>query len=150
MYKSAGHNLILKDFLLTLVREILEETRSVKSNRQRRGGRTEVQHLPIKNLNMNGKSMNSDCCLCKRSGKRKQTSFSCQPCQKRLCIDGPVSCFKLFHENGMPPRKKSCVTLVEETQEDTPPSAAATTQSETHASQSEHLHDLLNEYFQLE
>jgi hypothetical protein len=88
-----------KNFLITLVRQILENNRISRKRKVPILPIMNESHLPVKNLLNSGKTSKSNCHLCWKNGVRKQTPFSCQECRKRFCIDGPDSCFKRFHEN---------------------------------------------------
>lgn len=110
LYKNERRDtkMTLKQFILKLIDEILEKNGILgQENSQSQVGRTNTRtvtasnsHYPLR-VTENGKTLRSNCVNCYSKGKKRTaTPYSCTGCGKRLCIDGPKSCFEEFHRKS--------------------------------------------------
>lgn len=116
-----------KDFLISLVREILRVNKKPEGNKRGRPSSSAKPkdarllnvglHLPKKIVDENGRAKLSDCHFCRMEGRRHVTSIKCETCDKRLCLEefeSGNSCFKKFHTlpNLPQPKRVRCLKLI--------------------------------------
>ena len=104
LYKMVpkNHKVKYKDFILELIREIMETYPLERPNVGRKSQTIPIsrkigQHFAMKQKKTNGKNKYTNCFMCSRAGVRKVTAFTCEKCNKPLCIEGKENCFKRFH-----------------------------------------------------